>query len=93
MKMQYTGLQYSSKVTKKKRRRTRRHGIRQRSGREASVLVSVEELHVGDVFHVPVTGGGVQHPLDVGPAVELLHKYKLDGEGVYQQIREFLNQE
>lgn len=28
-----------------------------------------------------------------GPAVELLHKYKLDGEGVYQQIREFLNQE
>ena len=27
-----------------------------------------------------------------GPAVELLHKYKLDGEGVYQQIREFLNQ-
>ena len=28
-----------------------------------------------------------------GPAVELLHKYKLDGEGVYRQIREFLNQE
>lgn len=28
-----------------------------------------------------------------GPAVELLHKYKLDGEGVYKQIREFLNQE
>ena len=27
-----------------------------------------------------------------GPAVELLHKYKLDGEGVYRQIREFLNQ-
>ncbi len=25
-----------------------------------------------------------------GPAVELLHKYKLDGEGVYEQIKAFL---
>ena len=25
-----------------------------------------------------------------GPAVELLHKYKLDGEGVYEQVKAFL---
>lgn len=26
-----------------------------------------------------------------GPALELLHKYKLDAEGIYSQIKEFLN--
>ena len=26
-----------------------------------------------------------------GPALELLHKYELDAEGIYRQIKEFLN--
>ena len=26
-----------------------------------------------------------------GPAAELIHKYELDGEGVYKQIKAFLN--
>ena len=26
-----------------------------------------------------------------GPATELIHKYELDGEGIYKQVKEFLS--
>ena len=44
----------------------------------AKALVPVLRIGVNDVFG------------ESGPAVELLHKYRLDGEGVYGQIRAWL---
>ena len=39
---------------------------------------------------VPVKKIGVQDVFgESGPAVALLAKYKLDGEGVYEQVKEF----
>ena len=72
------------------------------AAKETGKVVTVEELSVigglgsavcdalAEKCPVPVKKIGVQDVFgESGPAVALLAKYKLDGEGVYEQVKEF----
>ena len=73
------------------------------AAKETGKVVTVEEHSVigglggavcealAENYPVPVKRIGVHDEFgQSGPAVELLHHYKLDAEGIYEQIKEFL---
>ncbi len=73
-----------------------------KSAKKTGMVVTVEEHSVigglgsavcdalSEKFPVPVKKLGMQDMFgESGPALELIHKYKLDGEGVYDQVKEF----
>lgn len=74
-----------------------------KAAKECGKVITVEEHSVigglgsavcealAETCPVPVKRIGMQDCFgESGPAVELLKKYQLDGEGIYQQVREYL---